>query len=238
MIYTSQLEIQKVGWSGIFLENHDQPRSINKLLPPFYQNEIGAKAIATMYMLLRGVPFIYQGQEIGMMNFKRTSLDQFDDLQAKSQYNRSIEEGFTPEQALQFLNERSRDNARVPMAWNASQYAGFSDHQPWLENEDNYEYINVEKQFNDPMSTYSWYKQLIQLRKDYPEAFVEGNFAPYECDDRVIGYTRGDEFLVLVNLSNEIIKVDCQNYRSIVLNSFMMFQGSLLPYQAVVLRKK
>ena len=237
MIFTSQEEIQKVGWSGPFMENHDQPRSINKLIKDInYHNAIGAKALGTLYFFLRGTPFIYQGQEIGMLNFNRKSIDEFDDLQARSQYNRSLEEGFTVEQAIQFLNERSRDNARVPMAWNDQLYAGFSDTQPWLANEDHYQQINVEKQIHDPLSVLNYYKQMIDLRKNHEE-LIEGLFKPFETDNDIIGYTRADKYLVLVNMSSTVNKVDTQQYKTVVLNNYNTFDGDMLPYQAVLLTK-
>ncbi|MCF0115060.1 MAG: alpha-glucosidase, partial [Erysipelotrichaceae bacterium] len=109
LIYESQSKIQLKGWSAPFLENHDQPRSVNKLIKnPAYYKE-GAKALGMMNLLMRGTPFIYQGEELGTLNFKRSSVDEFDDLNARSQYNQSLAAGFSEQQSVQFLNERSRD---------------------------------------------------------------------------------------------------------------------------------
>ena len=112
---------------------HDQPRAIDKfVLDKKNHNYYSKTMLAGMFFNLRGTPFIYQGEEIGMENFERESIDEFDDIGSHGQYQRALEEGFTKEEAMHFLNLRSRDNTRTPMQWDNSKYAGFSDHEPWL----------------------------------------------------------------------------------------------------------
>ena len=131
-IMTSQMALQKFGWGANFIENHDQPRATSKYLKDAQDNPDAVKTLGAMYFFLRGVPFIYQGQELGMVNFERENISEFNDLSSIDQYDRSILEGFTPEQALHFVNLRSRDNARTPFPWTGERYGGFSTAKPWL----------------------------------------------------------------------------------------------------------
>jgi len=124
-IFESQLTQQKYGWGAPFLENHDLPRSLNKFFGE-KANETNAKLLANVFFFLRGTPFIYQGQEIGMDNFVRNDISEFDDIASKDQYQRALGEGFSSEEALYFVNKRSRDNSRTPMQWGNSKNAGFS----------------------------------------------------------------------------------------------------------------
>lgn len=240
LISLSQKEIQKVGWSSPFFENHDLPRSVNKNIKDVeYQNEVGAKALATLFFHLRGTPFIYQGQELGMPNATRTSIDEFDDLNAHSMYQRSLQEGFSEEESLHFINLRSRDNARTPMPWNNQDFGGFSSVEPWIKMNETYSEINVEAQFNDPDSVYSFYKKMIQLRKDNIETLVYGMYDDVDCgNEDIIAYSRtGDKKItVLVNLSTKVQNVKLISGK-VVLNNYESFEDSLQPYQAVVIEE-
>lgn len=192
-LFLSQKEIAKTGWSASFLENHDMPRSMSRLI----RNEKErtpqtAKLLGQLFMFLQATPFIYQGEEIGFLNNERQSIDEFDDLNTHAQYQRALDEGYSKEEALAFINRRSRDNTRSPMCWNDQAYAGFSDVKPWLGINEHYENINVESQINDPQSVFSFYQQLISLRQDplYHNTFVEGKFIPVDTEDNVIAYIR------------------------------------------------
>ncbi|MCF0106264.1 MAG: alpha-glucosidase [Holdemanella sp.] len=230
LLYDSQLQLQKVGWSAPFLENHDQPRCINKLIRNEKYHAVGAKTLALMLLSLKGTPFIYQGQEIGMVNFKRTGIEQFDDLNAKSQYEQSLANGFSEEESIYFLNMRSRDNSRTPMCWDKSQYGGFSNHEPWILMNEKYPSINVEDQIKDETSVLNFYKKVIHLRKSDP-AFVESDFEAYPLHKDIISYKRG-KYTIYINLSDKDIKLDIEG--NIVLNSYSDYDGTLKPYQGLI----
>lgn len=191
-IMASQSAIQKYGWSANFIENHDQPRAATKYLKEGQDNVEAVKTLAAMYFFLRGIPFIYQGQELGMKNFERTSVDEFDDISSIDQYQRSIQEGYTVRQALQYVNMRSRDNARTPFPWNREQYGGFSTVKPWIGMTEEYPKVNAEAQIGKEGSVFEFYKQIIQFRQKgrYSRCFVYGGIEPTDSGDHVIAYKR------------------------------------------------
>ena len=236
LLFTSQKEVQKLGWIASFLENHDQPRSIDKLIKDKKDHNYYSKTmLAGLFFNLRGTPFIYQGEEIGMVNFERNSINEFDEINSYSQYNRSLEEGFTEAEALDFVNKRSRDNTRVPMQWDNSQYAGFSDEEPWIKLCGNHDTINVESQFNDPDSIYSFYKKMIKLRKE-SDTLIYGDFKELESDDDIIAYQRiyNNEIITCIcNFSNIEKSIDYSG--KIILNNYNDYsQGELRPYQFIM----
>jgi oligo-1,6-glucosidase len=163
------------------LENHDEPRCPNYYLWEGEITETGKKMLAGLYFCLRGIPFIYQGQEIGMENTPISDISEVDDCSSIGQYNSAIEAGLTNEEAMYHIRRLSRDNARTPMQWDNTAYAGFSKGTPWLPINPNYKKINAHNQTTDPNSTRAFYKQLIALRKDsqYTETLVYGDFEPY-----------------------------------------------------------
>lgn len=246
-LFLSQNEIQKIGWSAPFLENHDQPRSFNKLIHNSQAGNQAKKMLAVLFMLLRGTPFIYQGQELGMENFKRTTIEDFDDINAHSQYKRAIEEGFTEEEALSFLNERSRDNARTCFCWDNSRYGGFSDHEPWIKMTKEYPEINAKTQIDDPDSVYWFYKKLVHLRNNqFHQLLVEGLFEANEFDnENVISYRRvlnEASLCVICNFSASIQKIPYIDHDQVIINNYEELQICdeqlcLQGYQAVVLFK-
>ena len=191
-IMTSQMAMQKFGWGANFIENHDQPRATTKYLKEAQNNPDAVKTLGAMYFFLRGVPFIYQGQELGMVNFERQSVSEFNDLSSIDQYNRSILEGFTPEQALHFVNLRSRDNARTPFPWNGERYGGFSTAKPWLGMAQERPACNVAAQQMDQESVLIFYKSLIDFRQNgpYQDCLIYGDIEPLDSTDNVIAYRR------------------------------------------------
>ncbi|MDN6153926.1 MAG: alpha-glucosidase, partial [Tetragenococcus halophilus] len=126
LLAQSQETIQQAGWAANFIENHDQPRALSKLVHPDFQNARSACGIGALYFFLRGTPFVYQGQELGMINAERRNIEEFDDISSIDNYYRGMEEGYSKEEALHFVNLRSRDNTRSPMPWNNEKYGGFS----------------------------------------------------------------------------------------------------------------
>ena len=194
-IFESQLTQQKYGWGAPFLENHDLPRSLNKFFGE-KANEINAKLLANVFFFLRGTPFIYQGQEIGMDNFVRNDISEFDDIASKDQYQRALGEGFSSEEALHFVNKRSRDNSRTPMQWDSSKNAGFSkdkDSKSWIKLTGSQAATNVADQINDKNSIFSHYKKMIDLRQNgkYSDCLTFGDFisVPLE-NEKIIAYVR------------------------------------------------
>lgn len=226
-IFSNQLLTQEKGWGALYLENHDQPRSINKYIPETYINEYSKKMLATLFMFLRGTPFIYQGQELGMSNIKMDSIQEFDDVATHSQYNRAVKCGLTHEEALAAVNKRSRDNSRTPMQWNKEKNAGFSNaNKMWLKVNPNYKILNAADQETKPESVLNYYRQLIKLRKDspYKDVIIYGEFLPvkYENDNLLI-YERKLEdkvILVVLNVSEteEEYYIDTQFKKSILGN--------------------
>ena len=215
ILFASQKEMEGIGFKANIIENHDEPRGASRYLPEYAQNEMGKKMLATTSILLRGIPFIYQGQEIGMTNCHRNDISEYDDISTKDQYQVAIDAGCTKEEALACCYENSRDNARTPMQWSADENGGFSAHAPWLAVNPNYKEINVSEQEGRADSVLSYYKELIKLRKspEYEETFVYGNVEPvYEDTDTVFGFMRmGKEnrqkILVAANYGKEAVSL-------------------------------
>lgn len=248
-IFDHQLKAQKTGWGVQYLENHDQPRSINKYLPIGQRNDISKKMLATLFMMLHGTPFIYQGQEIGMENIRMMSIDDYDDIATHEIYNRALLAGMSKEEAFEGMFKRSRDNSRTPMQWTAEKNAGFSSAEnTWLKINPNYKIINVANQEKHEDSVLNYYKKLIDLRKDsnpYSEITIFGEFVPVTyLEEKLISYKRvlnEKELLILINFSNErlTIKVD-KIFEYIVLDNYNTAtidqkDLNLKPYQSLVL---
>lgn len=213
-ITDSQMRVQNVGFEANIIENHDEPRGVSRFLPDYAQNEDGAKMLGTVSVLLRGIPFIYQGQEIGMQNARWNSVDEFDDISTKDQYRMAREAGLSDAEALAVCSVMSRDNARTPMQWKDAPQAGFTSGTPWLKVNDNYPVINVEKEEGQLDSVLHYYRKLIALRKsgEYRELFTYGKFEPaYENADHVMAYYRilqGRRVLVAANFGTDTIELD------------------------------
>lgn len=213
-ITDSQMRVQNVGFEANIIENHDEPRGVSRFLPDYAQNADGAKMLGTVSVLLRGIPFIYQGQEIGMQNARWNSVDEFDDISTKDQYRVAREAGLSDAEALAVCSAMSRDNARTPMQWKDAPQAGFTSGTPWLKVNDNYPVINVEKEEGQPDSVLHYYRKLIALRKsgEYRELFTYGKFEPaYENADHVMAYYRilqGRRVLVAANFGTDTIELD------------------------------
>lgn len=244
-IFASQQALQDNGWGANFLENHDQPRSISKYIrDKNYQNSIGAKALGVLFFFLRGTPFIYQGQEIGMDNFNRTSIDMFNDVSSIDNFHRSILEGYSNEEALNFVNLRSRDNGRTPFHWIAEKHGGFSEASPWIEMADEKVEMNAGAQELIEDSVLSFYKEMIQLRNhsEYKNTLIYGEFTPIKTSEEIIGYKRAgeEEIELYVNFSSQHTKVKASgevllsNYERIERDKHYL---NLAPYQAILIRK-
>ena len=184
-------------WNALFWCNHDQPRAVSRFGDDRKYWKESAKMLATLIHMMRGTPYIYQGEEIGMTNAGYTSIDQYRDVESTNYFDILCAEGKSAEEALHIIGERSRDNGRTPMQWDASEYAGFTTGEPWLSIPANHSYINVESEEKDDDSILAYYKKLVQLRKDH-EIIADGDIRFLETGtDDVIAYERtlGDEKL-------------------------------------------
>lgn len=177
------------------LENHDEPRAVSFYLPKSLRNVKGARAMAVLFTMLRGLPFIYQGQELGMTNTTFESIDEFCDLVAFREYRNAIAHGQSPKQALSTVLFHSRDQARTPMLWDDSLNAGFSSTTPWIRIHQDYQNLNVVKQRENPNSVYNTYKELLHLRQDpaIAHCVTYGDFSTQMSSDGVMVYTREDD---------------------------------------------
>lgn len=195
-IIESQLKVQKVGFEANIIENHDEPRGVSRFLPEYAQNAAGTKMLGTVNILLRGIPFIYQGQEIGMQNDMRKSIEEYDDISTKDQYQTALEAGLSKEEALKVCGRMSRDNARTPVQWSRNAQGGFTTGIPWMRVNKNYKEINAADQERDKDSVLNYYRKLTALRKsdEYREVFTYGLFEPvYQEQHGIMAYYRKDE---------------------------------------------
>ncbi|CAG9623161.1 glycoside hydrolase family 13 protein [Sutcliffiella rhizosphaerae] len=236
------------GWNALFLENHDQARSVSTWGNDKEYLVESAKALGALYFLMQGTPFIYQGQELGMTNVKFDSIDDYDDVGMKNLYNiESVKGKEAAQKVMEIIWAKGRDNSRTPMQWNDSYKGGFTTGSPWMGVNENYKTINVEKQWNDPESVLSFYRNMIQLRKK-EEIFVYGEYnLLLEEDEQVYGYSRTLDnklALVLCNISAKEAFIDLgkvevssaslrlQNYEVAAHNNITAF--TLKPYEARV----
>lgn len=214
LLFTWQQEMQRGGgWNALFWCNHDQPRIVSRYGDDGKYWKESAKMLAMAIHLMRGTPYIYQGEEIGMTNIKNYgSIDDFNDSESRDNYKALLTDGKTPEEALAVIRARSRDNGRVPMQWTGeeSAHGGFTKGTPWLKCNSNISRINVQSQQEDADSICAFYKKLVQLRKKY-EVIAEGDFVPcLEEHPQILAYQRiykgkegGQRLLVLCNFSGE-----------------------------------
>ena len=199
--FLTQKLVNPVGFISTIIENHDEPRGVSFYIPKEDLSEKAKKFLATMQMLQRGLPFIYQGQEIGMENVVLTSIREVDDISTLDEYEVCLREGFSEEEALRIVNRYSRDNARTPVQWDSSKNAGFTTGTPWLPLNPNYKKINVAQQEKDPESVLSYYKKLTALRKnpEYKETMVYGDFVPFMAEeDRLMAFYRKGKKTLLI----------------------------------------
>ena len=247
--FKAQKRAGDIGFYSNIIENHDEPRGVSYYIPEGDVSDESKKMLATLYFLMKGLPFIYQGQEIGMENLGVVPLEKIDDISALDQYQVCVEAGYTPEEALKIVSVYSRDNARTPVQWNNREHAGFTTGTPWLMVNPNYTRINVEAQENDENSVLAFYKKLVALRKspEYKETFVYGEVIPFEEErHNFMAYHRkGDkDVLVIGNFQREKQSVTLpKEVEKILLNNYpdMEIKGrelTLEGYQAVVLEMK
>lgn len=245
-LYESQMMAEEAEcWLAVVLENHDQPRALDKW---FKKEDIcyeSASMLATMNILLRGIPFIYQGEEIGMTNSHFDDIHEYEDVMLWGQYQRALKEGCTEEECLDMANRRCRDHARTPMQWDDSRCAGFTEGEPCFPVNTNYREVNVSVQENGK-SLLNYYRNLLALRKqeNWKEILVYGSFVPaMENEENVIAYKRvlGEkEVTVIVNFVNEKQDVKLEKIpEEILISNYDVEQienraYTMRPFEAVV----
>lgn len=245
-IFDSQVKTMPIGFKANIIENHDEPRGISRFIPKENLNDKSKKALAVISLMLRGIPFIYQGQEIGMTNCEFNSIEEFDDIATKDQYETMLREGLNEKEALKIANIYSRDNSRTPFQWDNSEGAGFTIGKPWLKINENYKEINMQSQIDDETSLLSFYKKLIALRKseEFKEAIVYGKFEPaLEGYDNVLAFYRegiSKKVMVIVNFQNknQIVELPL-NDKKILINNYEEVEREgnrlvLQEYQAII----
>ena len=206
-----QVELADEGWNSLFWNNHDLPRIVSKYGCEGEYRVQSAKMLATTLHMMKGTPYVYQGEEIGMTNVAFPSIDDYRDIETLNFYKVRTENGVSPEDQLAAIHVNSRDNARTPMQWDDSVNGGFSEAQPWINVNPNYTHINVAQALDDPNSVFYHYQHLIALRKAMP-VIVYGSFEPvFEDHPAVFGYVRANDnvrVLVLSNFTRETVSVD------------------------------
>lgn len=238
---------EKLSWNTNYLGNHDQPRIVSRFGNDDKYRIKSAKVLAMMYILQKGTPFIFEGEEIGMTNLHITNINELKDIEAHYNYNFFIDKHISPEQALEMVNRKTRDNARTPMQWNFDRNSGFSDVKPWFDVNSNYKSINVKKDLQSRDSIYRFYQKLLQLRKE-DSIMIDGEFRPlYINDSEIYAFIRelsGHKKLIVCSLCaynkkfevpknvGNISKVILSNYeKDININDRTIY---LKPYEGVV----
>ena len=244
--FEAQKKAGQIGFLSNIIENHDEPRGVSRYLPQGDCTVKSKKMLAALNFMLRGIPFIYQGQELGMENVPFASIDEIDDISTLDEYQTALNAGLSPEEALNAVSRFSRDNARTPMQWSADKHAGFTTGTPWLKVNPNYTTINAASQQNDKGSVKNFYKQLIALRKhpEYKNTIVYGTLEPvWEDQKNLMAYYRKDDktLLVIGNYQKEEQAVHLpQTYKRILLNNDSTLRQTdnilyLSGYQVVIL---
>ncbi|MBP3684262.1 MAG: alpha-glucosidase [Oscillospiraceae bacterium] len=245
-IFRSQKECIDIGFLANIIENHDEPRGSSRFLPEYAQNEMGMKMLGTVSMLLRGLPFLYQGQEIGMTNCPMASVEEYNDINTINEYQLALEAGLSKEEALAACYRFSRDNARTPMQWDDSPNAGFTTGKPWLKVNPNYVRVNVAQQEVRKDSVLNYYKQLIALRKseEFRELFTYGDFEPMlEDREMILAYRRsldGRMVIVIANFGQSATEIGMTEGRVLLSNAEVVHKEDsliLAPSQVVVMAK-
>ena len=240
-----QNALEGKGWNALFVENHDIPRVVSSWGNDNEYLEESAKAFALMYFMQKGTPFIYQGQEIGMTNVRFDSIEKYNDVKSINIYEEKINEGVSVNEALKVVASISRDNARTPMQWDSTNYAGFSENTPWIDVNENYKSINVESQLANENSVLNFYKKLIKIRKENLSLIYGRYDMILEEDEKIYAYTRtldNDKYVVIVNLSDEeaLYKYDDLDliYENLMLANYKVREHGILkelvlkPYEA------
>ena len=206
----SQIATAQNGWYPAYFENHDQPRSVNHFFPAGTDTKKAAKLLGAILLTLRGTPFIYQGEELGMTNRNWKDITEINDVQTRGQYDLALKEGYSPDEAMEFIRLFTRDNARTPMQWRSVENAGFTSGRSWLPVNENYPDINAEDEDTDGVSVLNWYRKLLALRKSSDVLLMGGYREILSESEEMYGFVReygGREVVVLANFSGHGVSV-------------------------------
>lgn len=225
-------------WNANYLENHDQPRSVSRFGDDGKYWDKSAKMLALLNICLRGTPYIYEGQEIGMTNGDFTGLDEIMDIESHNVDKMAKKMLFTRKARWKLIKKTSRDNARTPMQWKNTVNGGFTSGKPWLQVNKNYKTINVESAINEGNSIYHWYKNLLEIRKQ-SSVLLTGKFIPQKSKKNVFYYERvlvDERYIIICNMSKATVKIS-QVSGVLVLNNYENFDNQILqPYEARLIK--
>ena len=235
------LYLKNKGWNSIFLGNHDFSRIVSRFGNDKKFRNQSAKLLATLLMTLRGTPYVYQGDEIGMTNIKYPSIDYYDDIETRNAWKDAEEQGKDMDIFLKAVHRQSRDNARTPLQWDNSRFAGFSNTKPWLDVNENYNKINVELQQDNSDSILNYYREIIRIRKNY-STLIYGDFLDLEpSNEKLYIYKRWDKqktFIIVLNFSDDMAQWDIHNFDSmrLVISNYKksVYTKSVDPWEARV----
>ena len=237
-----QTELEGHGWNSLFWNNHDLPRIVSRWGNDGDYRVLSAKMLATLLHGMKGTPYIYQGEEIGMTNVPFQTIDEFPDIETQNIYQERLKAGFTEEETMYAIRAKARDNARTPMQWNAEKNAGFTEGTPWYRVNPNYKEINVEQALADPESVFYHYQKLIQLRKEH-DIMVYGTYQLlFPEDEDLYIYTRTleeEKWLIVCNFHEKTRKFRCKRAGQVMLSNYADTPAAekiteLRPYEAVI----
>ena len=235
------LYLKNKGWNSIFLGNHDFSRIVSRFGNDKKFRNQSAKLLATLLMTLRGTPYVYQGDEIGMTNIKYPSIDYYDDIETRNAWKDAEDQGKDMDIFLKAVHRQSRDNARTPLQWDNSRFAGFSNTKPWLDVNENYNKINVELQQDNSDSILNYYREIIRIRKKY-STLIYGDFLDLEpSNEKLYIYKRWDKqktFIIVLNFSDDKTQWDIHDFDSmrLVISNYKksVYTKSVNPWEARV----
>ena len=244
-----QTELEGEGWNSLFWNNHDLPRIVSRWGNDREYRVESAKMLATLLHGMKGTPYIYQGEELGMTNVRFEDINEYNDIETLNMYKDRISKGYSHDEIMASIYAKGRDNARTPMQWDSTENAGFTTGNPWLAVNKNYKFINAEDCLQDKDSIFYHYKKLINIRK-HNDTIIYGNYKLLLPEDKnVFAYSRelnGDKIVVVCNFYNKEInlnfKEDFNNVEILLSNykdsSILMKDLKLRPYEAIMYRVK
>ena len=244
-----QIELEGQGWNSLFWNNHDLPRIVSRWGNDKEYRVESAKMLATLLHGMKGTPYIYQGEEIGMTNVRFEDINEYNDIESLNMYKDRLSKGYSHDEIMTSIYAKGRDNARTPMQWDNSENAGFTTGKPWLAVNKNYEYINVKQCVEDENSIFNHYRKLIDIRK-HNDTIVYGDYTLLSLNDKnIFAYSRalnGDKILVVCNFYGNEVNFKFQqdfNYAEILLSNYndssaLIENLNLRPYEAIMFRVK
>ena len=244
-----QTELEGQGWNSLFWNNHDLPRIVSRWGNDKEYRVESAKMLATLLHGMKGTPYIYQGEELGMTNVRFEDINEYNDIESLNMYKDRLSKGYSHDEIMTSIYAKGRDNARTPMQWDNSKNAGFTTGKPWLAVNKNYEYINVKQCVEDEDSIFNHYRKLIDIRK-HNDTIVYGDYTLLSPNDKnIFAYSRalnGDKILVVCNFYGNEVNFKFQqdfNYAEILLSNYndsstLIENLNLRPYEAIMFRVK